>query len=67
MTEIVQIMGALRADLARQTLTAPPTANLICAIALALAALAFAAIVIDSASVPLEQRLEAVGYMSMYP
>lgn len=67
MTEIVQIMGALRADLARQTLTAPPTANLLCAIALALVGLAIVATIIDSTSVPLDQRLEAIGYMSMYP
>jgi hypothetical protein len=67
MTEIVQIMGALRADLARQTLTAPPTANLFCVVALALVGLAIVATVIDGTSVPVEQRLEAIGYMSMYP
>jgi hypothetical protein len=67
MTEIVQIMGALRADLARQTLTVPPTAILCCAVALALVALAIAATAIDATSVLAEQRLEAVAQMSIYP
>jgi hypothetical protein len=66
-TQIVQIMGELRADLVRQSLSERPKVPTGREIALVLAGLAVLVILGDAASVSTPQRLTAAAQMATYP